>query len=265
MELGTIVFYRKYEDFQDILKHMNGAKEQSLGLDDATFKDHYGYDRQALFHVLYQSDDMWGFVCHKINKKDGSIGYKVINAKNKVNIINDSDVYFALAMDDFTYTHWAEMESSKKIKMSPQGTPIMKKPSDSSIKKAKVVKRVFGMGHKMLYQIVSLTDGKPKYAYSNPFNDQWKDYDPYTPTNNPFGYAMKSNWIPNSPYPQPQSQQPTWNPSTWKNNTTTFHAVPYLRDNIKPTKFTVVRKMECEYSDLRMFVNFPTGLPISFA
>jgi hypothetical protein len=264
MDLGTIVFYRKYDEFQDILKHMNGAKEQSLGLDDATFKDHYGYDRQSLFHVLYQSNDMWGFVCHTITKRKGGIAYKVLNHNNKVTIINDSDIYFALAMDDFTYTHWAEMESSKKIKMSPQGTPIMKKPSDSSIKKAKVVKRVFGMGHKMLYQIVSLTDGKPKYAYSNPFNDQWKDYDPYRPTNNPYDYTMKSNWTPPNPY-IPQGHPQSFNPMGWRNGVTTFHAVPYLRDNIKPTSFSIVRKMECEYSDLRMFVNFPEGLPLSFA
>ena len=269
MDLGTIVFYRKYGDFQDILKHMNGAKEQSLGLDDATFKDHYGYDRQSLFHVLYQSNDMWGFVCHTIKKKDGTIGYKVLNSKNKVNVINDSDVYFALAMDDFTYTHWAEMESSKKIKTSSQGTAIMKKPSNSSIQKAKKVKMTFGMGFNMLYQIVSLTDGKPKYPYSNPFNDQWKDYDPYRPTNNPYDYTMRSNWIPNDPYPPKRQQQPSpqssYNPMGWRNGVTTFHAVPYFRDNIKPTSFSIVRKMECEYSDLRMFVNFPTGIPLSFA
>jgi hypothetical protein len=144
----------------------------------------------------------------------------------------------------------------------------MKKPSDSSIKKAKVVKRVFGMGHKMLYQIVSLTDGKPKYAYSNPFNDQWKDYDAYRPTKNPYDYMMKSNWIPNNPYPPQRQSGPspsTYNPMGWRNGVTTFHAVPYLRDNIKPASFSVVRKMESEYSDLRMFVNFPTGIPLSFA
>ena len=65
-------------------------------------------------------------------------------------------IYFALSMDDFTFTHWAEMKNSKKILHSPQGTVIMKRPSNSTIKVCKKIKQVFGLGQNMLYQIVSL-------------------------------------------------------------------------------------------------------------
>ena len=257
MELGTIVFYQDYEDFEGILNHMK-IQSHALGIDDKTFKDHYGYDRQSVFQILYQSNNMWGFVCKTIARKDGSTGYRIINAKNKVGQINESDIYFSLTMDDFTYTHWAEMEDMKEIKTSPQGTPIMKKPSDSSMRRAKSVKKIFGLGQNMLYQIVSVEEGGLQYPASNPFNSQWKEYDPFTPTADAYkGYYNKS--MPNAYKTQ------SWNPSTWFNKDTTLHAVPFLRDNIKPTRFSVVKEIEGAANNLRMFVNFPQGLPISFA
>ena len=265
MELGTVLFYANYDDFAGILKHMK-VDAEALSLSDEKFQQEYGYDRQSLFHVLYQSNDMWGFLCKTITDEDRSVSYKILDSHNRVKTINESEVYFALTMDDFTYTHWAEMENEKKIKTSSQGTAIMKKPSNSSIQKAKKVKRIFGMGFKMLYQIVCLNDGNPSYPQSNPFNSQWKDYDPYKPTQNPYDYMMKSSWMPNTPYPKNPAQQGNWNhPSTWWNHGTTFHAVPYMRDNLKPTKFSVALGTASAANDLRMFVNFPQGLPLTFA
>ncbi len=273
MELGTIVFYQHYDEFQRILNHMN-AKEQALCIDDNTFKDHYGYERQALFHVLYQSNTMWGFICATIKRKDGKTGYKILNANNKVNQINEDQIYFALTMDDFTFTHWAEMKDDKNVLHSLQGGLVMKKPSNSTVKKSKRVKKVFGLGENMLYQIVSLKSGMPSYPSSNPFNSQWEKYNPYNPSQDDFkkwynGFQSPKHYNresmmrnpyeqihPTPPYEKPK-EQPKWY------NTTTLHAVPFLRDNIKPTTFSVAKQIKSFENDLRMFINFPNGIPIN--
>jgi len=252
MKLGTIVFYQRYDDFLTILKNAN-VKEVSLALDDEIFHKFCGQAKQPILQRLYRSSHSWGFLCGKVNKMDGTVAYKVLNYNNKVNEIKASDVYFALEMDDFTFTHWAEMESEKKIKTSPQGTAIMKKPSNSSIKQSNTVKRMFGMGFKMLYQIVSLREGRPNYPDSNPYNDQWRTYEPFQPTTNPFDHYMKA-----SPYDYSY-------PHKYHGGQTTFHAVPFFRDNIQPTTFSVVKEMSKTGSELKMFINFPTGIPLSFA
>ena len=74
---------------------------------------------------------MWGFVCGLIKRKNGEVAYKILNSNNKVNQINADDIYFALSMDDFTFTHWAEMENDKKVLLSPHSTVIMKKQQNS--------------------------------------------------------------------------------------------------------------------------------------
>ena len=252
--LGTIVFYRHYARFTDILTHMN-VKEQSLCISDDEFSKHYGYDRQALFHILYQSNDMWGFVCSKIR---GKPAYKILNSNNKVNRVEYDDIYFALQMDDFSFSHWAEMENDRKILLSPHGKTIMKRPSPTTINKAKFVKKVFGLGENMLYQVVSLEKGSPSYPSSNPFNSQWEKYDAYLPTENAFeqwyNIDVKNNspWGATTPYYQKGDSQ----------GKTTLHAVPFLRDNIKPTTFAVTKQVKSYENDLKMFINFPKGLPI---
>ena len=257
MELGSIVFYRHYDRFQDILTHMS-VKEQSLCISDESFTEHHQYDRQALFHILYQSNDMWGFVCKQIKRKDGGIGYKILNSNDKVNQINDDEIYFALSMDAFTFTHWAEMENDKKVLLSPHSTVIMKKPSLSTIKLSKSIKAVFGLGQNMLYQLVSLAKGSPSYPSSNPFNSQWDEYNPYKPSKETFqGYYQS---MTNSPWgtPPPRSASPY----NFAQDKTTLHAVPFLRDNIQPTTFSVKKTAKSYENDLRMFINFPTGLPL---
>jgi len=180
--LGTIAFYRHYDRFKDILKRMD-VKEQSLCISDGEFSKHYGYDRQELFRELYNSNELWGFVCSKIN---GKPAYKILNSNNKVNRVEYDDIYFSIQMDDFSFSHWAEMENDRNILHSPQGTTIMKRPSPTTVKKAEHIKKVFGLGENMLYQIVSLEKGSPSYPSSNPFNSQWEKYDAYLPTENAF-------------------------------------------------------------------------------
>lgn len=197
---------------------------------------------------------MWGFVCKQIKRKDGGIGYKILNSNDKVNQINDDEIYFALSMDDFTFTHWAEMENDKKVLLSPHSTVIMKKPSPSTIKLSKSIKAVFGLGQNMLYQLVSLAKGSPSYPSSNPFNSQWDAYNPYRPSKETFqGYYQS---MTNSPWGTP----PSYN---FAQDKTTLHAVPFLRDNIQPTTFSVKKTAKSYENDLRMFINFPNGIPLT--
>ena len=144
----------------------------------------------------------------------------------------------------------------------------MKKPSDSTIKKCKRMKRVFGLGEGMLYQIVSLKAGFPNYPKSNPFNKEWEKYDPYKPSEDAFKKWYGDNLAPekwasirNERYSYPYEK--TKDSMKWfATDTTTLHAVPFLRDNIKPTTFTVAKRVKSFDDDLRMFINFPHGLPI---
>ena len=263
MDLGTIVFYQNYEVFTDTLKHMK-VQEKALNTPDDLFQEHYGYHRQALFHVLYQSPNMWGFVAKPINKRDGSIEYKVVNSDGNIKTVKDSDIYFALKMDDYNYTHWCEMKDEKEVAKSVGKKMITKKPTSSCIKKAKRGKMVFGLGANRLFQMATLENGSPNYPSSNPFNYDWKDYDPYYPTKEAFaGYGGYYNKDMKNYRPQdPQAQYPNWN-NLWKQQKTTLHAIPFLRDNISPTTFTVVRQIKSAENDMRMFINFRKGIPIT--
>ena len=134
----------------------------------------------------------------------------------------------------------------------------MKKPSLSTIKLSKSIKAVFGLGQNMLYQLVSLAKGSPSYPSSNPFNSQWDEYNPYKPSKETFQGYYKS--MTNSPWgtPPPRSASPY----NFAQDKTTLHAVPFLRDNIQPTTFSVKKTAKSYENDLRMFINFPTGLPL---
>ena len=73
------------------------------------------------------------------------------------------------------------------------------------------------------------------------------------------------NQVMNTPpwmNPNPMGQNPY---SKWySEDKTTLHAVPFLRDNIKPTTFSVKKRVKSSENDLRMFINFPNGLPIRY-
>ena len=250
-ELGTIVFYRHYDKFQDILARRN-VKEQSLGVSDEAFIQFHGFDRQELFRELYNSNELWGFVCGKIG---GRAAYKILNSNDKLNHIDTNDIYFALSMDDFSFSFWAEMENEKRVMIS-DGSLVLKKPSSTTIKSSKFVKTVFGMGNNLLYQIVALEKGSPYYPVSNTINSRWEDYDSYSPKKNEM-----SNWYKNLKAQNPNFTSPYGHfYPKWNDNKSTLHAIPFIRDNLKPTAFTV---KGIDYaSDLRMFINFPNGLPI---
>lgn len=270
MELGTIVFYRDNKLFQDTLTRMNFT-EKSLRMTDKNFHDYYNHDKQEVFNALYQIGEIWGFVCSIIKRRDGGTAYKILNSHDNVNTIPENEVYFALSMDDFTFTHWAEMENEEKVLKSWHGTTIIKCPSPSTIKKSNKIKRLFGLGGKMLYQIVSLENGAPSYPDSNPFNARWADanYNSYNPPHDKYElyYSTSGSSTHQSNYPTSGSSTNELNyPSPYKSMNSymkdkiTIHAVPFFRDNIVPTTFSTKNYA----TDLRMFINFPNGLPVRF-
>jgi len=263
MERGTIVFHNDYHIFDAILNSLN-VSEKSLGLSDSEFVSIYNYPRQELFHRLFNANHLWSYVCKEINKRDGSIGYKILNSNNNVNNLDAKDIYFALTMDDWSFAHWTEMNDIKNLSMSKGGNWIMKKPSYSTRNTAeKIILNFSKMGRPkdMLFGIVSCKDG-PKYPNSHPLNSQWDKYSPYYPKHDATFGQQKSPSI----YASPKSGHYSWTgvydkPQGFWGSKSTLHAVPFLRDNIKPTTFSVAIPPKSYADRICMFINFPNGLP----
>jgi hypothetical protein len=270
MDIGAIAFYDHEARFKDILAHMK-VSDLAFNLSDEDFENRYGYDLQSVFHTLYQSDDMWGFVAAIVNKKDGSTAYKIITKGDSLREVASDDVYFALKMDGYSYTHWAEMDSNNTVQVSKGGNRIFKKPSERVKRSAKNLDlKLFK--DRMLYQVVetSASDWDNYYSMSNPNNSQWDKYTPYyapqdtTMKSSMYGYYPTQNH-PQQHYPPSNSrQQPRQQQSPWPNyypQRKTRHAIPFLRDNIKPSTLSVMRQTKSCENQLCVFVNFPDGLP----
>jgi hypothetical protein len=254
MDAGTIVFHNDYHVFEDILMGL-GVSEKSLCFSDSEFLSIHNHSRQALFYKLFNANHLWSYVCKKVKKRDGSLAYKILNANNKVNTMDANDIYFAVKMDDWSFSHWTEMDSIKNLSISKGGQWIMKKPSDSTKRTTDKIILNFGkMGRptEMLFGIVSCKDGA-KYPPSHPLNSEWDKYDPYYPKHGAFGgmFQNKTNSFFDKPY------------DYWGSKST-IHAVPFLRDNIKPTTFSVVIPTNSYEHRMCMFINFPNGLPFNF-
>jgi|TARA_R110001632_G_C11340498_1_gene417340 hypothetical protein len=254
MDAGIIIFHHDYDVFKDILKG-HGVAEQSLGLSEAQFTKHYGYSPQRIFQELFNLNHLWSYCCKTIKKRDGTIAYKALNSNDNVNSVSADDIYFALKMDDWEFSHWLEMESKNALAISKGGNWIMKKPSDASKKKVIKIKLVFDklkMSKEMLFGLVMCESGA-KYPQSHPLNNEWREYDPFAPTKDTFDTFFKSLTTPD------------WkNPYKSYNPKTTIHSVPFIRDNIKPTKFSVAKRPRICDSELYMFHNFPNGIPFNF-
>lgn len=251
MDKGTIVFHNDYHVFEHHLKTLN-ISEKSLGLSDSEFLSIYNYSRQELFHKLFNANHLWSYVCKVVKKRDGSIGYKILNSNNKVNDLCAKDIYFALTMDDWSFGHWTEMKDIQNLSVSNGGNWIMKNPSEKTKRTIDKIILNFGkMGRltNMLFGIVSCKDG-PKYPNSHPLNSEWDSYNPYYPKNDAFGGYYKNRNM--GFYDKPQDY--------WGSKST-IHAVPFLRDNIKPTTFSVAKPTKGYENRMCMFINFPNGLP----
>lgn len=254
MDRGTIVFHNDYHVFEDILKGF-GVTENSLCLSDADFSSIYNKSRQALFYQLFNSNHLWSYLCKKIKKRNGSIGYKILNTSNNVNNVDAEKIYFAITMDDWSFSHWTEMKDIQNLSMSKGGNWIMKKPSDSTKRTTDKIILNFGkMGRSkdMLFGIVSCKNG-PKYPQSHPLNSEWESFKPYYPTNDAFGgyYNNKNMGLYDKP-------------TDYWGSKSTLHAVPFLRENITPTTFSVAQPPKSYANRLYLFHNFPNGIPFRF-
>ena len=251
MDKGTIVFHNDKHIFDDMLREL-GVSEKSLCLSDAKFLSLTNHKRQLLFHKLFNANHLWSYVCKPVMKRDGSSAYKVLNSNNNVNEVLEIDIYFAVKMNNWTFSHWAEMKDIKTLSMSNGGNKIMKKPSDATKRGADKVTLHFGkVGHSkdILYGIVSCKDGA-KYPNSHPLNAQWDSYSPYHPKRDAFGGYFKNKAMGFND-----------KPTDYWGSKSTLHAVPFLRDNIMPTTFSVVSPTKSYGNRLCMFINYPDGLP----
>ena len=260
MDVGAIAFYRHEDRFKDILKHI-GTSDKAFDLTEAEFEEKYGYSLQSVFHTLYQSDDMWGFVARKVNKRDGSTAYKLVSEKDTMREVPASDIYFALKMTDYDYSHWAEMDSPFSLQSSyKSGSRIIKNPTQTVKKNAE--KQDMKVINNVLYQIVKTQASKwDNYYGTSSFNNtQWLDKEPYFL--DPMKQMMKRPYI----NPQVMKANPfAPNPTPWQNyvsNRPSLHAIPFSRDNIKPHSFQVIQHTKAFKSQLRVFVNFPNGIPV---
>lgn len=260
MDVGAIAFYRHKDQFKDVINVM-GTSDKAFDMQDADFEKKYGLSLQMVFHNLYANEAMWGFIARKVNKRDGSTAYKVITEKDTMREVPESDIYFVLEMTDYGYSHWAEMDSPFSLQSSRKsGSRIIKNPTQTVKKNAE--KQDMKVINNVLYQIVKTQASKwDNYYGTGSFNNtQWMDKEPYfldpmkqmmrRPFNNP--QVMKAN--PFAP-----------NPTPWQNyspNRASLHAIPFSRDNIKPRSFRVVKHTDTLKNQLRVFVNFPDGIPI---
>ena len=263
MEVGAIAFYRHEDRFKEIIKHL-GTSDKAFAMTDTDFEEKYGYSLQSVFHTLYQSDDMWGFVARKVNKRDGSTAYKLVSEKESIREVPADDIYFALKMTDYDYTHWAEMASPYGLQESKGGLRIMKVPTKTV--KGNAEHREMKCFGNALYQVVKTqaNDWDNYYNMGSYNNTQWHDKQPY------FLDPMQSmtNRKQYNPRQQPQGQYVNPfvpNPTPWPNyspNASTLHAIPFSRDNIKPISFTVIQQTASLENQLCVFVNFPNGIPM---
>ena len=253
MEAGAIVFYDGYDDFQKTLKGM-GLNEHDLCLEPNEFYERFNYDIQAPYQLLLSLRSAWGFICRPVKKRNGDEAFKILNHNDDVKEINSDSVYFAMEMTDYVFNQWNEMDNPHKISKSEHGSPVRKKPSQQNIKNCIKQSYLFD-NNKMLYQVVESEN--PSYSDKHPFNTEWNDYEPYYMT--PKDYT-------NYRYPA-QSKSKSWNPYTPRQpyNTgkkKTLHAVPFLRTNIKPISLKVANKTAMYENDLRIFWNYPNGIPL---
>ena len=251
MDVGAIAFYRHEGRFKDLLYDMK-TSDKSFSLSEPHFKEKYGYSLQSVFQTLYSQEDMWGFVGRQIKKRNGSIAYKIITEKESVIEVPADDIYFALQMNDYGFTHWAEMSSFGTIlgiKHSKQGKRVLKTPSNVVKKCAE--HRELKMMDNILYQIVKTQANKwgDYYPTSNFNNSKWLNETPYYDPPNPYTSMMKSsrNYTP-------------WDDYT--PNRATLHAIPYNRDNIQPTSFKILKQTSSLENQLFVFANFPNGIPM---
>jgi hypothetical protein len=244
MRVGAIAFYDWEHTFFATLTQMNLTKDSFL-LNDDDFYSKYSVHKQAPLLMLLTHNQCWGYVAKKVNKRNGTTAWIVVNELDNFKQIQEDDIYFTLNLDDYTFQNWDELSSPHTLFRSKGNHLIRKNPSDTNRKNC--VKGEFKVfkNSKLLHQVVECTN--THYGKKHPYNAQWDDnkFSPYYPTSSDFQkfYKNMTNPLP-------------YNPKVKK----TFHAIPFLRNNIKPTKLSVFIKPKEPVPTPKMFFNFPQGI-----
>jgi len=238
MRQGAIAFYTNSHEIRNQLKMMGITLEQLTKLSDEEFAKAHNVVKGAVLLLLLTHNECWGYVVKKINRRNGQKAWRIVNHQDNFKEIADDVIYLVLNLEKYDFKLWDEMESPYAIARSKGGSPIRKLPSNND--RAKCSKKEFHIDKRVLYQLVECEED-PYYAPSHPFNTQWQNYKPYftTPSQHEYYKSFMNPFVKKS-----------------------IHAIPFLRNNIQPTKVSVWVKPKEPVDTPRMFFNFPQGIPV---
>ena len=248
MRVGAIAFYTNSHTIKNQLTIMNMPLEQFTLLTDEEFYQIHGVKKEVPLLLLLTHNECWGFVANKINRRNGQTAWRIVNHKDNFKEVPEDEILLTLNLEEYTFKNWDELLSSEILARSKGNSPIRKSPSNTD--KKNCIKKSFKVfkNSKLLHQIVESSN--PYYTPNHPFNTQWEKHSPYS--TNPKDY-----------YPTYKS---IMNPQSYgKKKPTTLHAIPFLRNNIRPTKLSVFIKPKEPVPTPRLFFNYPEGIPTTFA
>jgi len=251
MKQGAIAFYAFQPHLVSTLANM-GLTFQDLYLDDVDFAKKHGYVKEGVLLMLITLNECWGFLARTINKRDGSLAWKIMTNKDTLKEVSEDDIYLVFNLEDYDFNMWDEMTSNKTLARNKAGNPVRQVPQKSSLRKLEKKSFYIFKNSNILHQLVECGDDYLRYA-NHPFNtDNFKPYQ-YPPTN-PFDSYYKS-----FPFTTPKGYT---TPKNYIWNKHTLHAVPFLRNNIKPTKLSVWVKPKKPIEHPNIFFNFPANVPL---
>ena len=222
--------------------------EQFTLLSDEEFYQIHGVEKQVPLLLALSNHEDWGYVAKKINRRNGKTAWKIVNHKDNIIEVPEEKIRLVVNVDSYTFKLWDELSSPVSLARSKGNNLIRKSPSDANIKFC--VKGDFKMFKdcRILHQLAECTEAY--YNKSHPFNNQW-DMDKHSPYTTPKKLLQKL-------YEKSNSLQ------SFKKKKT-LHAIPFLRNNIKPTKLSVFIKPKEPVPTPPMFFNFPQGIPLQIA
>lgn len=248
MRVGAIAFYTNSHIITNQLTIMNMPLEQFTLLTDEEFYQIHGVKKEVPLLLLLTHSECWGFVAKKINRRNGQTAWRIVNHKDNFKEVPEDEILLTLNLDGYAFKNWDEMASSHSLARSKGGSPIRKSPSETDKNTSVKGDFIVFKNSKLLHQLVESND--PHYSKNNPFNTQWEAYNPHYLEPKNYKEFYKSMTNPMSYYPHKKK---------------TLHAIPFLRNNIRPTKLSVFIKPKEPVPTPRLFFNYPEGIPTTFA
>ncbi len=243
MRVGAIAFYTNTHTITNQLAIMNMVLEQFTLLSDDEFYVIHGVKKEVPLLLLLTHKECWGFVAKKINRRNGQTAWRIVNHKDNFNDVSEDEILLTLNLDEYNFKNWDELLSSHSLARSKGGSPIRKSPSDKDKNTSVKGDFVIFKDSKLLHQLVCSHD--PYYSKNNPLNTQWDAYNPHYLEPNNYKEFYKSMTNP-MPY--------------YSKKKKTLHAIPFLRNNIQPTKLSVFIKPKEPVPTPRLFFNHPEGI-----